>query len=260
MKLYFLKQECLDTLKKNISHNINHYSEKDNKWIYEYLDDEKPFLEFKHEVNDFKLKIDGFDSVGTMDLENSKILYSNLKVISDSAAVDERLWAGLTHSLFYNFVQERWKKDAENMKHANYIKSRYFYSEKSKGVFRNTLSKLWWIGRLTYDENRKDPYELTNVLANGDMATRVNDMFTSNFSRNPKNGHAFLSAIKEFEDNGTKINGYVYRKTVQYMNAYGGITLIDYLSEDEIKDVVYKKIERLLKESGNVKRGKKVIV
>lgn len=251
MKLYFLKQDCLDTLKKNISYNINHYSEKDNKWIFDYLEDDKPFLEFKHEVNDFNLKAEGFDSASAMDLENSKILYDNLKMISDSAAVDERLWAGLTHSIFYNFVQERWKKDTENMKQENYIKSRYFYSEKSKGIFRNTLSKLWWIGRLTYDESRENPYELTDVLGNGDMATRVSDIFTSNFSRNLKVGHAFLSAVKEFEDNGVKVNGNTYRKTVQYMNAFGGITLIDYLTEKEITDVVYKKIEKTLKESGN---------
>lgn len=259
MKLYFLKQESLDILKNNIKYNINHYSEKNNKWIYDYLEDEKPFLEFKHKVNDFVLKTEGFDSASAMDLENSKILYENLKMISDSAAVDERLWAGLSHSTFYNFVQERWKKDSENMKHGNIIKSRYFYSEKSKGVFRNTLSKLWWIGKLTYDTSRQDPFELTNVLGNGDMATRVSDMFTSNFSRNPKIGHAFLSAIKEFEDNGTKIGGYTYRKAVQYMNAFGGITLIDYLSEKEIKDVVYKRIQKILKEFDNTDSSAKAM-
>lgn len=259
MKLYFLKQECLDTLKKNINHNIKHYMEKDNKWVYDYLEDDKPFLEFKYEVNDFSLKTEGFDSISAMDLENSKILYENLKMISDSAAVDERLWAGLTHSIFYNFVQERWKHDEANMQHENYIKSRYFYSEKSKGVFRNTLSKLWWIGRLTYDDTRQDPYELTNVLGKGDMATRVNDMFTSNFSRNTKSGHAFLSAVKEFEDNEIKIGGYTYRKAVQYMNAFGGITLIDYLTEEEIKDVVYKKIEKILRDPNNTDSSAKAI-
>lgn len=258
MKVYFLKQDCLDTLKKNIIYNINNYREKDNKWIYDYLEDDRPFLELKFEVNDFNLKTDGFKTMGSMDLENSKILYENLKMLSDSAAVDERLWAGLTHSIFYNFVQERWKNDSENMKHENIIKSRYFYSETSKGVFRNTLSKLWWIARLTYDDTRKDPYELTNVLGNGDMATRVNDMFTSNFSRNPKSGHAFLRAVKEFEDNGVKIGGYTFRKAVQYMNAFGGITLIDYLNEEEIKAVVYKKIDKILKEKASIDSLEKV--
>lgn len=259
MKLYFLKQECLDILKNNIAYNIENYSQDNNKWIYDYLEIETPFLPFKYETKEFELKTEGFDSSSAMDLENSKILYENLKGISESAASDERLWAGLTHSNFYSFVQKRWAYDVENMKHENYIKSRYFYSETSKGIFRNTLSKLWWIGKLTYDESRNDPYELTNVLGSGDMATRVNDMFTSNFSRNPKSGHAFLSAIKEFEDQGIKIGGYTYRKAVQYMNAFGGITLIDYLTEAEIKKTVYTKIEKILMEPENTDLSAKTI-
>ena len=107
------------------------------------------------------------------------------------------------------------------------------------------------IGKLTYDEKRENPFELTDVLGNGDMATRVSDMFTSNFSRNPKLGHAFLSGIKEYEDNGYKIGGYTYRKAVQYMNAYGGMTLVDYLEENEMKDIVIKKIKKILRDPQN---------
>ena len=29
---------------------------------------------------------------------------------------------------------------------------------------RNAVSRLWWIGRLTYDKSREDSYELTAVL------------------------------------------------------------------------------------------------
>ncbi|NFH89631.1 hypothetical protein FDA33_05310 [Clostridium botulinum] len=258
MKLYFIKQDYLDILKTNIESNIDCYKETTNKWIYNYFNNEYPFSEFKIECNEFELKTREFNSASEMDLYNSKVLYENLKKITDTQAGDERLWAGLTHSVFYNFVQKRWEYDEKNMGQANYIKSRYFYSEKSKGVFRNTLSKLWWIGRLTYDEKRKNKYELTDVLGNSDMATRVNDMFTSNFSRNPKIAHAFLSAIKEYEDNDIKIGKYTYRKAVQFMNAYGGMTLIDYLDEGEIKEVVISKIGKILNQKENNDKSSKM--
>ena len=136
------------------------------------------------------------------------------------------------------------------MKQSNYIHSRYFYSGgQSRGIMRNTLSKLWWIGKFTYDEKRANPYELTDVLGNNDMATRVSDMFTSNFSRNPKLAHAFLDAIKYYEDAGCKIGKHTYRKAVQFMNAYGGITLLDFLEEEEMKQVVIKRIDKILKDS-----------
>lgn len=249
MKLYFLKQEALDTLKVNISSNISHYQEVDNQWVYEQFPDENPFGEFKIEVEEIKLSTD-FESFSEMDLHNSKELYDKMKSLSETQAADERLWAGLTHSNFYEFVQKRWAHESEHMKQSNYIHSRYFYSGgQSRGIMRNTLSKLWWIGKFTYDEKRANPYELTDVLGNSDMATRVSDMFTSNFSRNPKLAHAFLDAIKYYEDAGCKIGPYPYRKAVQFMNAYGGITLLDFLEGEEVKQVVIKRIDKILKES-----------
>lgn len=251
MKLYFLKQDALDTLKINIASNIQHYHMSDNNWIYQQFQDENPFGEFKIEVEEIRLRTD-FESFSQMDLYNSKELYSKLKMLSETQAADERLWAGLTHSTFFEFTQNRWGHEPDNMRRANYIQSRYFYSGgQSRGIIRNTLSKLWWIGKLTYDEKRTNPYELTDVLSNNDMSTRVSDMFTSNFSRNPKVVHAFLSAIKEYEDAGCKIGGYTYRKTVQFMNAYGGITIVDYLDEAEMKDVLVKRIDRILRDPSN---------
>lgn len=260
MKLLFLKQDALDTLKHNVEFNLHHYQEHDNKWVHDYFKDENPFLEFKLEVDDFELKTE-FKTAAETDLSNSKILYENLKTLSETQAADERLWAGLTHSVFYDFVQKRWIYDSENMKKANYIQSRYFYSGgQSRGIIRNTLSKLWWIGKFTYDKERSNPFELTDVLGNGDMSTRVSDMFTSNFSRNPKVGHAFLSAIKEYEDEGYKIGGYTFRKAVQYMNAYGGMTIVDYLEENEMKDVLIRKIDKIMKDIMNTDTGIKRIL
>ncbi len=249
MKLYFLKKDALDQLKGNIGSNINYYHEKSNNWIYEQFRGENPFGEFKIEVEEINLRTD-FESASQMDLYNSKQLHSKLRFLSENQAADERFWAGLTHSTFFEFVQQRWGN--ENMHKANYIMSRYFYSGgQSRGIVRNTLSKLWWIGHFTYDSRRENPYELTEVLGNNDMATRVNDIFTSNFSRNPKLVHAFLGAVKEYEDNGIKIGGYTYRKAVQYMNAYGGITVVDYLEAEEMKKVIIKRIEKILKDPSN---------
>lgn len=250
MKLQFIKQDALDILEKNIATNINKYKYSTNEWVYEYFNGEDPFIDFKCDVNDFKLKID-MESKGKMDLENIKILYDNMKMISDSQASDERLWVGLTHGKFYNFVRDRWEYDDKGMEKEGTIKSRYFISKTSRGMMRNTLSKLWWAGRFTYDSKRKNPFELTEVLGNKDISTRMNDLFTSNFSRNPKVCHAFLSAVKLYEDNGIIIGGYTYRKLVQYMNLYGGMTVVDYLEENELVEVLCKKIDKLLKDPSN---------
>lgn len=43
MKLKFLKQQSLDTLKENISANRELYINDDNKWIYEFFNGEYLF-------------------------------------------------------------------------------------------------------------------------------------------------------------------------------------------------------------------------
>lgn len=261
MKLLFLKQDALDTLKGNVNANIYKYQSFDSQWVLDsYNDGENPFLEFKLEFEEFKLNTD-YETASEMELANSKILYKNLKGLSDTQAADERLWSGLTHSIFYEYVHKRWVFDKKNMEKPNYILSRYFYSGgQARGIIRNTLSKLWWIGKLTYDENRSNPFELTDVLGNSDMATRVNDMFTSSFSRNAKVAHAFLGAIKTYEDEGCRIGGYTYRQAVQYMNAFGGMTLVDYLNESEMKNIIIKKIAKIMKEPKNTDTGVKIFL
>lgn len=258
MKLQFIKQDALDILEKNIAANINNYKHLTNEWVYDYFNGEDPFLDFKYEVNDFELKID-MESKGKMDLDNIKTLYESMNMISDSQASDERLWVGLTHGKFYDFVRQRWSYDKKGMEKEDIIKSRYFISKSTRGMMRNTLSKLWWAGRFTYDSKRQNPFELTEVLGNRDISTRMNDLFTSNFSRNPKVCHSFLSAIKLYEDNGITIGGYTYRKLVQYMNLYGGMTVVDYLEEDELIEVLCTKIEKLFKDplntDSNVKKA-----
>lgn len=56
MKLQFLKADCLESLKNNLPDNLDLYNNKDNKWIYEFFGSTSPFLDYKKEVPDFKLK------------------------------------------------------------------------------------------------------------------------------------------------------------------------------------------------------------
>lgn len=256
MKIYFFKEDALQYFKTNINSNIKKYAEPNCEWVKEEYED--PFIEYKINVPDFKLHKDISDP-SKMDIENSKRIYSNLKEISDSQATDERLWAGLTHSTFYEDVQYRWSKKGEidHMKKASYISTRYFFGQNSP-KFRNTLCKLWWIGRLTYDEeNKENPFHLTDVLGNNDVATRVNDLFTSNFSRNIKVVKAFLESVNAFDKNVKIIDRDIFRSTIQYINVLGGIYLLDYFEFETLKEMITKQINKYLLEGPDVITSKK---
>ena len=81
MKLQFLKEIPLETLRKNIENNFSNYALPTNEWIFSFFGDVSPFLDFKKEVPDFELNM-SYEKPEKSDIENIKILYSSLKDLS----------------------------------------------------------------------------------------------------------------------------------------------------------------------------------
>ena len=110
MIIHFLKDDCLVALKTNIAGNVRHYSELQNDWVYEFFDGENPFMEYKFQIDDFQFDTElseGHD-LGKQEVENVIRLYSAMKNLTDTQATDERLWVGLAHGDFWNYMQKRW--------------------------------------------------------------------------------------------------------------------------------------------------------
>jgi|GEM_PF-380722 len=251
MKLYFLKQDDLDTLRGNLKTNVRKYMNQTNDWIIDFFDGQSPFVEFKKEVDEFTLDMSS-DKPNTTDLENVKRIYTAMKMLSETDASDERLWAGLAHGQLWEFMRYRWQYDKDIPIERN-IETRYMFGYGIRASnYRNTLSKLWWVGRLTYDETRKNPFELTEVLKR-DFTTRVSDLLYSNmYSANPMICRSFLSAIKFHEDRGVSVNGEIFRKATQYLNVLGGTYILDYFDEGVLKEKIINEIYRLLGEKQTV--------
>lgn len=252
MKLYFMKQSALDYLKANIKTlYINYYRNDTNQWIYDLFDYD-PF-EFFIDVPDIVLApIPDGHQKGTMEMENCKIIYTKLFNISESQAADERLWAGLCNGVFYKYVRERWDYPNRKLKNtavdASNALSRFFFSGGTRsGLYRNTLAKCWWIGKMTYQPNQSNKFELLDCLGSDDFSTKVSDLFYSNtFSSNPAITKGICKGWKIFSDNGIKLTVKEYfRPALQYMNAYGGGIILDALDEDEIKDIFFEFIQQL---------------
>lgn len=250
MKLYILKQAALDFLKENMkTYYINYYRKADNDWIYELFDYE-PF-EFFMEVPDFKLA-PYMEKKGEMDLENCKILYTNLMRISESQASDERLWAGLCNGTFYKYCRMRWDYPSKTLKtpeaDSDAIISRFFFKGTYRsGFYRNTLAKCWWVGHGTYQDVHGNKFELLDSLGADDLSTKMNDLFYSyTFASNPTIIKGICSGWKMFSDRGIKLPVREYfRPAIQRMNALGGGILLDILDENEVRDIFVDYISQL---------------
>ena len=242
MKLLFLPEEHLESLKNSLEENLHFYKEPDNKWVYNFFGN-SPFREFKKEVPDFNLVMDSKKPEST-DVKNAEILYKNLISLTDTQASDERLWAGLTHGTFYNYMYYRWS-DKSNNSLAN-TKSRYFFAQsKRRSLVTNSLSRLWWIGKYTYDELYKNPFELLNYFKN-DFSTKALYLFSSNFSSNDKIRKALLIVVNNLENKGIKIDRRKFKEIIMYLNVLGGTYLLDYYSKDELISIIEEYTTQLL--------------
>ena len=249
MKLYFMKKEALDILKQNLDVVYNMYfTQLNNNWLWNVCGG-NPFVEFK-DIQDFQLTpIDPELSKGEIEFANCKILYDHLSFLTESQACDERLWAGLCHSVFYSYLRNRWgydSKSPKNQKEAvSNIKSRFFFSGGTRsGLYRNSLSKCWWVGRNTYDPSNSNPFEKLDIIGSNDISSKINEIFYSNnFSANPVILNGIVKAIKNFKDENMQITLREHiRPSLHYLNAVGGGIILDSLNEDEIANILIDNI------------------
>lgn len=254
MKLYFMKKEALDILKSNLDMVYNMYFiEKDNKWLWKVCGGD-PFAEFK-EIQDFQLApIDSDLTKGEVEFANCKIIYQHLSFLTESQACDERLWAGLCHSVYYEYLRKRWDygtKLPEDQKNTvSNIKSRFFFAGgKRAGMFRNSISKYWWVGRNTYDPSNANPFEKLDIIGSNDITSKISDIFHSNnFSANPVILNGIVKAFKNFNDKKIPLSHREHiRSSMKLLNAVGGGIVLDCLSEDEIAKIIIDNINAILK-------------
>lgn len=248
MKLYFMKQDAVDFMKHNMERlYVHYYQNDDNKWIeQEYGSD--PFEELI-EVPDFELAEIESGTIGEVDFENCKILYNNLRMLSESQCSDERLWAGLCNGTFYNYMRERYGYPNKQLKKketdTSAIISRFFFSGGTRaGFYRNGLAKCWWVGRATYDRDNDNHFEKLDILGPNDLTSKISYIFFSNtFASNPSILSGICDSLKYFNDRGQALNLKKHvRAAMKYLNAVGGATLLDVLSTEEISKIMTTKI------------------
>lgn len=247
-----MKQSALDYMKTNIGSLYKNYYQFDSpEWIYDLFDYD-PF-ELFDTVEDFEL-ISLDQQSGEAELQNCKILYTKLKNLTDSQASDERLWAGLTNKTFYTFMRNRWKYARKHLKKTAddslAIKSRYYYRNAGRsGMFRNTLARCWWVGRLTYSAKYNNHWELLDAIGSEDLISKISDIFFSyTFSDTNDILEGFCQGLKFFRDRNIHVATREHiRPTVQYLNALGGGVLLDMLKPEEIKNLVIEHMGLLIK-------------
>ena len=193
-------------------------------------------LDFKNDMNT--------DEKNKSDIVNTRFIYEALKTLSPLVATNGYLWSYLCHTKYKKYVIARWIKNPEDEdKHEGTVKTiqkRFFCSSNKKDIMRmNAISRLWWAGYLTYDKNHGDPYHLTKILFTGQQICA--DILDTPFCGNKTIITGILLAIEQYKGEVTEnINSELVRKCIKYFRRYAAVTNVDFLSETEIQNIIFK--------------------
>lgn len=168
------------------------------------------------------------------DLVNTKIIFEAYRSLIPTQASDPRLWTYLTHVTYWEYMKARWPL-GDAKKPLNRIRDRYFLrSLKLETLTRNGLSRLWWYGYLTYDENRKNPWELTEtLLSRADLAVGITERA---LGCNANIRTAVLEFLSENPD--IKNSEASTRELIVKLNLVGGVKNLPFLEITEIKELL----------------------
>lgn len=233
MKIKYITEEGILTLRNNNKIIFEGIMLEKDKSILELMKDDNLIKETSYEINDFILSTSQDKGKEALtDGENVQIVYNNMMHLSDSQASDERIWVAYTLREQLNYMKYRWPA-----KNAKGMLNRYFFNYgKQRSLFRNGMSRLWWIGRLTYDKSADDPYELTKIICK--HQDFIENIMGRNVFNNPTILRATLRAINDANKQGIKTNRYCIRGIAEYLNLLGGTYLIDIFTYDEIYEKV----------------------
>lgn len=245
MKLQLISQDSIDIIKSNLEIWKTRFDADDATWLEEKLEG-MLFLPTSYEdIPDFELVMDGENPFAT-EAKNVEIVYSNLQFLTDSQASDERLWAGLGLSYFWKYIKYRWAIDGRSS--VDTLRNHFFFGMGPRvSLTRQGVARLWWIGRLTYDGQRSDPFELTKLVC--EQASFIPDILERNTSNNPRIVHAFLDALLALRVEGITITAELVRELSKYLNVLGGTYLLDCLSPEKIMLKVTEKGRELVEEN-----------
>lgn len=174
------------------------------------------------------------------DLENGKIIFESYRDMDPLDATDARMWTYLSHVTYWDYMLARRpiEKQPDNKK-AEYIINHWFIDSLSPGkLLRQDIAMLWWNVYLTYDDSRKNPYELTEELFS--MLDYTRHLLPGTQGRNKDFVHALLEFVIENPDLFAKYKETRVRHIMTKANYLAGYKSFTSLNKKDIKLIFAK--------------------
>jgi len=175
------------------------------------------------------------------DEKNTISLHSALKSLTRRQAASISIWLWLTHFRYWEYMQKRWHgvNDKNGQKLKSYIETRYLlFSNSSRALFRNGISRLWWYGEISFNE--QDQYLNTSLML--EKLDITQNLVERTIGRIPAATEAIFSLLlkrKKYYLTGKANTGRLrIRNLIKNLGWHGTKELLDVKTKSEIENLL----------------------
>lgn len=242
--LKYLTDEGLAALKGSFSSNLKEYIAGNQEFFLDFLDKNNYIADSSYKIDDFTEKLVYTGDNDADDLHNVSVVYDAMKHIPSYIMMDDRFWAGITHTIMWEYIRKRRAEDvfASGVQNqSDKIYNSFFTHTKhgmKRGTYVNCVSRLWWAGKLTYDESSTNHYILTEELCKKGFASTIILFSSSNIMGRKDAREALLRSIKKAREEGNDVKRDDIVAGIRYMNLVAGSSLIDTMEYNELKNMI----------------------
>lgn len=237
-KLKYVTDVFLDDFKTNFkSKYLPLYMKGDKEKIREIFSNSENVLESSFEFECEELVLESVDPDAS--IKNIQIIWESLRGLSITEAENEKVWVALENTYYLDYHLDQLKMITGKKKEASITSRTIFNNGNKRSLMINNISILWWIAYYTYDERLEDPYYYTKRFLSGSYRGNAVAYFSSNLVSNKEIVLGTLEAICELIDENKMIeNRFSYSNANKILNLVGGVVVLDFLSKEEIKNIV----------------------
>ncbi len=201
----------------------------------------KIFLE-EDKVKIFDDIIEGINYKKDIEIVEEMIKTPFFRDLSKQEASSVNLWATLCVEYFSDYVFKRWfdkKKLTEDL-----ILTRSF--AKGKLLYnRNAIARLWWITKLTYDDDLDDKLMYTRLLL--ERSQFEQSIMESSLAKNENILKKIMKSIVKYEEKNTIISANDIKEYMMLLNRMGGTYILDIMDEEYF----YEKLLEVMSQKNN---------
>ena len=247
--MLFLSTEGIEDFKINFASFAKHYQDPTNQWFIDYWTKLGHLQKSKLDMPEINFRY--ADDMTTVDKDNVIAIHSALRFLTPSQASDERLWAGLCHTVGWDFIQARRGGDMKKSspeKKAEFLMGIFFYKYGIKrSSYLNALAKYWWTGHMVYSPNDEHPYAALDVLCKYGYFSSLMLYFASfSFCANRDIFNGMVDSFRKLQQENVTVSVDVWKKMVNYLCVYEKTVIIDALPREEITAICDKQLPRII--------------